>query len=291
MRPSLVVHGMKGLGDNIYQRGFVKALARDTEYAVYVETPWPEVYEDLDVRFLSVSTNLRTQAANVARQPAGRWANTPIRPARRIRVSYGAGHLQVGSIVQAMEGSFRVAPEPWDLPAGFPRMQLERPIAVVRPVTERSEWHNSARNPLPEYVAQVADDLMRDYHVVSVADVAAGAEWLVGRPPPAHEQFHAGELHVRELLGLIRSAAVVVGGVGWIVPACIAARTPLFVIHGGQGGHNARERITDPRMDLRHVEFAEPDRFCRCDRMRHDCDKRNSRIGEQWRAFRRERGL
>ena len=290
MKPAVVVQGMKGLGDNIYERAFVKALARNSGHSVYVETPWPELFDDLPVRFLYAGTNLRTQAANLAKQGADRWSTRPARFARAIRVSYGASCLRNGSIVQAMEACFRVAPEGWDLPA-FPPFVRDRPVALVRPVTERTEWHNSARNPLPEYVAQVAADLMRDYHVVSVADVAGGAEWLVGDPPPAHERFHAGELPVRELLGLVASAAVVVGGVGWIVPAAIAARTPAFVVHGGHGGHNARERITDARMDLSHVAFAEPDHFCRCDQMRHPCAKTNSHLAQQWAAFRRERGL
>lgn len=290
MRPSVVVQGMKGLGDNIYERAFIKRLAANSAHDVYVETPWPELFEDLRVRFLHAGTGLRTQAANLARQGADRWSPRPARVARTIRVSYGAPCLRQGSIVQAMEACFRVAPAEWDLPA-FPAFVRDRPVAMVRPVTERTEWHNSARNPLPQYVAQVAADLMHDYHVVSVADVAGGAEWLVGEPPPAHERFHAGELRVRELLGLVASAAVVVGGVGWIVPAAIAARTPAFVIHGGHGGHNARERITDARMDLSHVAFAEPDHFCRCDQMRHPCAKTNSHLAEQWAAFRRERGL
>ena len=39
----MIVRGMKGLGDNIYQRAFVKRLPGP----VYLETPWPELYEDL----------------------------------------------------------------------------------------------------------------------------------------------------------------------------------------------------------------------------------------------------
>jgi hypothetical protein len=285
-----VVHGMRGLGDNIYQRAFVKALA---PRGVYIRTPWPELYEDIPgVRFLRDATTLRTQARNLERQPAARWSDAPT-VHRRIAVGYGAGHLRRGSIVDAMRAAFKCEPAGFDLPAFAPSIESSRPIAVVRPVTARREWLNVARNPLPEYVARVAADLIdRGYFVVSVADVADGAEWFVGDPPPASLELHRGELPVRELLGLIRSAAVVVGGVGWIVPACIAAGVPLFCILGGHGGHNAPDRITDPaRMRLDRVGFARPDHFCACESMRHECDKRNSNLGEQWRAFRVAHGL
>ena len=38
--------GMHGLGDNIYQRGYVKALA-ERAGIVWLWTPWPQLYADL----------------------------------------------------------------------------------------------------------------------------------------------------------------------------------------------------------------------------------------------------
>lgn len=285
---TLVVRGMRGLGDNIYQRVFIKSVVqRDGE--VYLQTPWPELYEDIGgVRFLRDSTPLRTQSRNIAAQSPARWSEPP-RSYREIRVSYGHSQLRQGSIVDAMRACFRVEPAAFDLPAFASPIRASRPVAMVRPATERKEWHNAARNPLPEYVCRVASYLTRDYHIVSVADLQDGAEWLVGDEPPAHQRFHRGELGVRELLGLVHGAAVVVGGVGWIVPAAIAARVPLFCILGGQGSHNAPAKITDPTtMRLDRARFAEPDNYCRCDSMRHECDKRNSRLVDQWATFRRE---
>ena len=286
---TFLVDGMRGLGDNVFQRAFIKTLA--AEAPVYLATPWPEIYDDLrDVYFVAAPTPLRTQAKNLRRQKPERWSQPP-REVRRIAVRYGAQDFRRGNIVWAMRRCFGVEPGAWDLPEFAPPLTVDRPIAVLRPVTERREWYNSARNPLPEYVADVARDLMADHFVVSVADLLADAEWLVGDPPPAHLRLHAGELHVGELLGLIQQASVVVGGVGWIVPVCIATRTPLFVIQGGHGGHNAPSKITDSSMDLQHVGFAEPDHFCRCDSMRHACDKTNQRLGAQFREWRARVGV
>lgn len=282
----LMIQGMYGLGDNIFQRAFVRALV--PRHNVYLATSWPEIYHDLPVQFVKASTSLRTQAKNIRRQHPTRWVAAPCQP--QIYVRYGHEALARGSIVSSMQQCFGTPPAGWDLPA-FPRMVRDKPIALVRPVTVRSEWSNPARNPLPQYIAEIADDLMRDYHVISVADLVEYQEWLDGPPPPAHEQFHHGELDVTKLLGLLQSAAVVVGGVGWIVPACIAAGVPLFCVLGGHGAHNAPEKITDPRMDLTHVSFARPDRFCLCANMRHACDKRNSRLEYQWRFFRAAQSL
>ena len=117
-------------------------------------------------------------------------------------------------------------------------------------MTVRTEWRNEARNPRPEYIAAIAAELMDTHTVVAVADLAPGQEWIVGELPPAHHYFLFGELAVRELLALVRDADLVVGGVGWIVPAGLALKVKTFIVLGGHGGHNAPAKITDPRLDL-----------------------------------------
>jgi hypothetical protein len=267
---------MWGLGDNIYSRPFVRAAA--AQYEVWLETPWPELYDDLDIRFVRGTRRLRTQLRNMARQPADRWSRPPV-PMQEVKVSYG-GDLRTASIVHALErkwSALRVAFDPalFDLPdmGPPPTMPMHRPIAVVRPVTVRAEWRNEARNPRPEYVAALAGELMATHTVVAVADLEAGQEWAVGELPPAHRYLVRGELNVRELLALVRAADVVIGGVGWIVPAGLAMGTKTFVVLGGHGGHNAPEKITDPRLDLSHIGFAMPEAFCRCTSISHGCDK------------------
>ncbi|HDG9203473.1 TPA: hypothetical protein PBW36_006308, partial [Pseudomonas aeruginosa] len=81
-------------------------------------------------------------------------------------------------------------------------------------------------------------------------------------------------LPVEQLLALLQHADAVIGGIGWIVPASIAAKVPAWIICGGQGGYNSPEHITDKCMDLSRITFAVPDRFCRCTMKQHNCDKR-----------------
>ncbi len=286
MRPVLV-RGMQGLGDNIYSRPFVRAAA--ARYELWLETPWPELYEDVDIRFVLGKRRLRTQLKNMARQCPERWSQ-PF-PMREVKVSYG-GDLRTASIVHALERKWSVLqvafdPALFDLPdmGPAPVLPRHRPIAVVRPVTVRTEWRNQARNPRPEYVAALAAELMTTHTVVAVADLEAGQEWAVGELPPAHRYFLRGELAVRELLALVREADVVIGGVGWIVPAGLALGTKTFVVLGGHGGHNAPDKVTDPRLDLSRIGFAMPEAFCRCTNMLHDCDKRIADLTGQFRRW------
>lgn len=270
----ILIEGMKGLGDNIYQRAYIKAIGRE----LCLETPWPELYADLPfVRCVKPETTLRTQAKNIARQ--GQWHPRPTGAVRR-RVAYSTD-----GIYRGMKRALGVIPASMDLPAFGPSPVAGRYV-VVRPVTVRAEWRADARNPLPAYVAAAAAAARAaGYTLVSVADLSPGQEWALAPLPPADIVYHRGELSVTQLLALVQGAAAVIGGIGWIVPACIAARVPALVICGGQGGYNAPDKITHHTMDLSRITFAVPDRFCHCTQRNHNCDKRISnydRIVANW---------
>lgn len=284
----LHLHGRCGFGDNIYWRPLVRAAA--AVGSVWVETPYPELFRDLgpNVHCVQPYTKLRTQMKNIRRHvPAGSFENLP-RGARSCGLKYGWKELEGGTnLFRAMEQLLPVPPlEPFvfDLPDfGPPPVATTKPIAVVRPVTERTEWLNQARNPRPEYVTEATAMLRaRGYYVVVVADLQDGHEWALEPLPVGDENYLRGELKVGPLLSLVQHAAVVVGGVGWVAPAAVAARAPLILIAGGQGAHNAPSAIFDDRMDTSRVRWVFPDRYCRCGNMTHDCDKE---IGDFARRF------
>lgn len=256
----MLINGMQGLGDNIYQRAFIARYTRPLQ----LKTPWPQLYADLPhVSFVQPATKLRTQSKNVFKlsvwQP--QRVGTP-----SLNVRYGAT-----GIVRGMTMCFGFEPGDFTLP-DFGARLIDRPYVLVRPVTVRSEWRADSRNPLPEYVAEAAQAFAeRGYTVVSVADLVEGVEWALDPLPPAHIRYHAGELEIAQLLNLVSHAAAVIGGVGWIVPAAIASKTPAWIVCGGQGGYNAPELICPRGHD---VTFAVPDNFCRCTSRDHKCDKR-----------------
>lgn len=267
------VIGMLGLGDNIYQRAFIKTLPG----LVHLQTPWPELYSDLaNVRPVRVDTSLRTQRKNVRRRQD--WH--PMPRGQVLRVAYGAE-----GIIPGMARRFGVPPGRFDLPPLGPS-PVSAAYVVVRPVTVRAEWRADARNPLPDYIAAAAAVMRRrGYLVVSVADLEPGKEWALQPLPEADLVYHAGELPVEQLLALVQGSSGVIGGVGWILPAAIAAQVPAWIVCGGQGGYNAPELITSPCMNLSDITFAVPDNFCRCMQREHNCDKRISNYDARFAAW------
>lgn len=281
----LLIRAMGGLGDGIYQRPFIRHAC--SGHRVFLETPWPELYTDLPLEFVKYETALRTQRKNVARQPKDRYVQAP-RGVPHKALSYGAGHLARGSILQALECFIRLegAPLVMDLPPlPLPKLRTDRPIAFVRPATLRREWRNEARAPKPEYIAELAARLSATHHIVSVADLEDGEEWLMPPAPKADTVFHRGELSVLDLLALMKASDLVIGGVGWIVPTALALKKKAFVVLGGQGAFNAPEKITDPRLNLSHIGFAMPQRFCRCTDMKHQCNKTIPDLQQQFSRF------
>lgn len=251
---------MMGLGDNIYARAFIRQYP-----GAYLETPWPQLYSDIDVKCVRPATQLRTQSKNASRDHA--WYDAP--SSSELRIAYNRDPIIIG-----LRKAFRCEPAEFDLP-DFGPSPVEGRYVLVRPATVRTEWRADTRNPLPEYIAQAAAEMRgRGYQVVSVADLEHGKEWALDPLPPAEIQFHQGELPVEKLLALLQHADAVIGGIGWIVPASIAAKVPAWIICGGQGGFNSPEHITDQCMDLSRITFAVPDNFCRCTLKQHTCDKR-----------------
>lgn len=55
----MFIRGMMGLGDNIYARAFIRQYP-----GAYLETPWPQLYSDIDVKCVRPTTQLRTQSKN-----------------------------------------------------------------------------------------------------------------------------------------------------------------------------------------------------------------------------------
>lgn len=253
---------MRGLGDNLFQRPFIKALPKP----VYVDTPWPEIYAGIDgVHFIRPVTPLRTQAKNIARHAD--WVMPPGRqPTRQIR--YGAE-----GIIPGMIAAFGIMPGEFDLPPLPPSPETGKYV-VVRPATVRSEWRADTRNPASLYIDLAARRASEaGYKVISVADLVEGVEWVQDYEPYADVKYHKGELPVEQLLALVKGAAAVIGGIGWLVPAALSAKVPAWIICGGQGGFNAPELICPAKST---ITFAVPDNFCRCRLKQHACDKRIS---------------
>ena len=273
---NLVIRGMRGLGDNVNQRAFLREL----KFPFYLDTPWPELYRDFqNVSFVACDTFLRTQNKNIFRQAQGWFKELPEGKITELKVVYGVPDLQQGSMYKKLSRIFgNTKPALFDVPHFDAPLAVEttKPIAIIRPVTVRKEWAAVSRNPDPKYIYEGAQYLMdAGFFVVSVADIHPGEEWLVGQEPPAHLKFHAGELSVSDLMGLCDRATVLFGGVGWIVPVAMAMKKSALILAGGYGGCNSPHQVADPDfLDVSWLHWIFPDRYCKCSSMTHDCDKR-----------------
>ena len=114
---------------------------------------------------------------------------------------------------------------------------------------------------------------------------------MIGDLPVADLVLVRGELSTMEALGLVAKADVVVGGVGWIVPAALALRRRAFIVLGGQGAHNAPSVILDDRVDSSLIGFAQPDRYCLCSDKGHNCDREITGLLEQFETWAAAQGV
>lgn len=288
MPEKLYFDGMHGIGDNINQRCFIKALEQKG-HEIWLKTPLPEIYAGIsNLHFVHANSPLRTQKKSEQSSTVMFEHEPPGIP--RTRIFYGNGHLQSGSIFDAMEQQFGTAPARMDLPSYTPadiRIPAGKPVAVIRPTTERSEWHNASRGPLNQYIDDVARRLaICGFHVISVADVQEGKEWIPDGEPFAHQKFHHGELTIWQMLALVERADIVLTGPCVIMLAALAYQRAMICLAGGNGGNNHHLKVTDPRcMDLSRALFVYPDSYCLCQEMIHDCDKTITGLPEKVEGF------
>jgi hypothetical protein len=88
-----------------------------------------------------------------------------------------------------------------------------------------------------------------------------------------------------DMLALMAASDIIIGGMGFIIPAALALNKHCFVVLGGQGGHNAPSRVLDPRLDCSRIGFATPKDFCQCTNMRHNCNKTIPDLMQQFCRF------
>ncbi|EGT3137579.1 TPA: hypothetical protein SH488_000091 [Salmonella enterica] len=288
MPEKLYFDGMHGIGDNINQRCFIKALVKQGK-EVWLRTPLPEIYAGIpNLHFVKANTPLRTQRKN-EQSTSVRFESEPPGIPRQC-IFYGNGHLQAGSIFDAMQQQFGTLPAAMDLPH-YPAPDIPvpdgKPLAVIRPTTERTEWHNASRGPLNKYVDEVSRLLaLRGFHVISIADNEPGQEWIPDLEPFAHRKLHDGQLSITQMLALVERADIVLTGACVVMHAALAYGKPMICLQGGNGGNNHHSKVTDPRcMDLSRALFVYPDNYCRCQEMKHSCDKTISRLSERVKPF------
>jgi len=274
-----------GLGDQVYMRPFVLALA-DSGHEVYLGTPWPELYWDRpDVLLVPVHRGLRTQEENV-RRSGRRWAEFPVGDdTTTINLTYTPHLVLHRPVVQALlhetrqliplqleNLNFQLPLPPDCMRSLWP--VCDKPLAVFRPPTLRREWLCPARNPDPSLWGPLLQRLRETHHIHWVASTKDGEEWIEGglQPDPRDTATLHGELSWVSMAWMMKLADLCVGPVGNIIPLGLAVGARIFVLFGG---HLPPSMLVHPRMEQYKGQWnhVAPTRFCFCIQNKHACNK------------------
>lgn len=276
-----------GLGDNIYARGAVKALAADGYSPIWLRTPWPQFFADIaGVRFVRTASSLRTQSANIARG----WGWGAFDAFPRSVTSISLDYINHREMLEQREGTI-VDALMTDAPTNakydmtidvetFRERALaecdviglnpDHPFALVHYPTVRTEWACPARNPRANAIAEAVEALPLGVAVVSVAWVHPPAEVWTDERRPATHRAEAGELTAETIAWLANRARVVIAPPGYLLPLTIAAGGRLLCVFGG---HMAPDVLFDKRMGPGTWRAVAPSPFCHCLRNEHSCRK------------------
>ena len=240
-------------------------LKRDFQIAL--ETSWPCVYHDLagdNLHFIRKPVALRTQLKNAAREadkfvpgpPSHHTTNT-------VQISYNRSTIGDGTVLQGMfaaagipgdyaDADYRLpVPQEWrDVLDNNPAYPIRRPstmdhsplfegakakpMLVYRPLVMRPEWRGSGiRNANTNQYAELITLVRDSFFVVSVADLEANREWIVGPQLKADLELNHGELSFEALAALFSRAALVFTSSGFPAILGPAVGTPTICVQGG----------------------------------------------------------
>lgn len=253
MKSPMFIRGMLGLGDNLHQRAVIRILKE--KHSVTLETMWASLYHDLiddDFRIIRRNAALRTQLKNAAREAHLFSPAEGITPTHVQRISYNTSTIEhvtkSKTVLEAMfysagiqaryaDADFRLPLKPIWLEAADDLIRTwgaTKPIMIYRPLTSRPEWGGgSLRNADPTAYSEMAAMVRDKFFVVSVADLAPGAEWIVGPPFGADICYHAGELQFELLAAIFKRASLVLTSGGFASVLAPAVGTPCISVLGG----------------------------------------------------------
>jgi hypothetical protein len=263
-KPTLLVQGMHGMGDSLHQRAVVRQLMKDND--IYLETSWPSIYHDLDIKLVKKAVALRTQTKNAARESENaKFSAPPASTTRAIRPRYAGSQVlstKSKTVLEAMCLTCGVdfasadyslyVPEAWGVEwrkssAYAQWRESGKPLMVYRPLIMRTEWRGSgARNADPISYAKMLASIRDEFFVISVADLVPSREFIVGPKFEADVQFHEGQLTFETLATLFKDANVIFTSSGFAAILGPAVGTPVINIVGGYehaGAHDTGNKF------------------------------------------------
>lgn len=283
---SVIVQGMHGLGDNVMTRAGVRKLLAEIPGTIYLETPWPAIFTDLESERLKLvfkMSRLRTQAKNAKRE-FGRFYKGVLPGARTIRPMYRGVRLreQDETVLAELMRSMGVEPANADfripMRADWAKIAADyfkrigadgKPVLFYRPATLRTEWLNASRNPEPQAYAALLAAIRKDFFVLSVADLIPNVEWIDGVRVSPDAAFHNGELSIEVIMAIMAHSALVYCAPGFSTVLAMALGVPCVTVFGGYQSGRSLQFAPPSSPSL----FVEPVKPCECFRHDHRCTK------------------
>lgn len=278
---SLLIRGMHGLGDCLRSRAIIRQLMKVHGNDIWLETPWPCLYHDMDIRLVNKSSRLRTQAKNAQREQE-RYSKEPLpfRP-KTMRIDYPPDMVRRhGSVLAAMSAQCGVEIDDFSLPipdewhkravALIDEWKPTKPIMIYRPLIERTEWGGCRnRNPDKKAYRVLLESIRDKFFIVSVADLVDGVEWMVSEDISPDVEYHAGELDIELLAALTELSAMVYTSPGFAAVLAQSVGTPSVVVFGGYENSKSfyAEGNTAPYLGI------DPINPCECFSHHHRCRK------------------
>jgi hypothetical protein len=286
-RPSVLIDGMYGIGDNIHQRAGLREMMKTKE--VWLLTPHWLMYHDLIAEGLHPifkDTKLRAQAKTIARERHLFTAPPPIPGAAwRTKLWYKKPQIDIhGSILGTMmaelgfdgvRGDFSLPiPAHWRAKAEALKASWDtggKPLMIYRPIVRRREWNGESRNPDPGAYAALYEAARAGFFTISIADLEPEQEWIVGGEQPANVKLHHGELDFPTMAALFSIADMGFFNAGFGPVLAQAVGLPSVVVYGGRESFRTTETAGEWLAPTLGIDPINP---CDCHTERHNCDKR-----------------
>lgn len=283
-RSPIYVQGMFGIGDNLHQRAIIRELMKENE--VWIKSCHFSLYHDLVAKGLKVvfqPTSLRAQARTIVRERSQFHPATYPKEVNWKRIWYNKPDIDLnGTILASMFAEFNMKPEwpDFSLPIHQdwrPKAEEllrgwrpDKPVMIYRPIVRRKEWNGETRNPLPEVYKAVYRAIKEQFFAISIADLQANQEWIVGEEQPADVKIHDGSMDFPTLAALFSMVDLVVSPAGFAPILAQATGTPSIVVYGGRESFKST--------DIAGVHLAptlgiDPDNPCDCHSSTHQCNK------------------
>lgn len=284
-----------GFGDNIYERPFVVAMAKDYD-RVYVKTPFPQLYWDQDPEkffFLPRHSRLRTQEASIRSfkgwskeldsalitKRSCFWLEAVASP----RTPFLDLFRKESGIKEVAFNLPLAAQWKWDAQHFIDSLQLEKDRAwcLVKRPTIRTEWYCPSRNPLLGYFEDALIGLkQRGWSIILIgSDTDQGEYWAGPSDPILRLSDVTVQAPLTTILAVVAQAHLALSCPSFMIPATLALQTPSFYIFGGyiRPEHFGIRELAGPFTD-----YAAPEPFCDCHRMQHECNKTIADFGERF---------